>query len=137
MEATRRTINGVEFEFNHLSVRILNRLLVRIAKIAGEPLADAIDDKILKTVRTDMEAAKKQVNIKAIVKSLATSLDEDVVDQLITDLLQGTICVGVGPLTYNFEKAFNGDVGFMWKVVYTAFTVYYGTFLADGLDSLN
>jgi len=137
VEPTRVAIDGIEYEFHHISVRKLNRLLLKIVKVVGEPLADSLDPKIAEVAKHDKEKAKELIDIGKIVKSLSESLQEDLVDEIIDGLLAGATCIGHGSVAQNFDVIFGGKLVHMWKVVVAAGKHYYGDFLQEGLGLLS
>ena len=136
-EPTRVNIDGTDYEFHHISVRKLNRLLMKIIKVVGEPIANSIDPKIAEVAKKDKEKAKEMLDIGKIVKSLSESLQEDLVDEIIDGLLAGATCLGVGAISQNFDAVFGGRLAHMWKVVVVAAKHYYGDFLDEGLGLLS
>ena len=135
IEPTKVIIDEVEYAFHHISVKKLNRLLIKLVKIIGEPLPNGMDDTITDKARANqIEEAKKAVNISLVVKSLSNSLDEVLVEEIINGVLEGAVCSGIGPVNKNFEKVFgNKSIAHHWKVVLAALKHYFGDFFSEGL----
>lgn len=154
-EPTKIEIDGKEFMFHHLSVRVLNGTLIDIASMCGDSIAElvatgvdaAFEDVLSDKKQTPEEqlAANKEkfkkllegiqkVGVKNIVRSLFLSLEKDKVDAIIDSLLSGTSLMGVGTVSGNFEKCFDGSLKLLWKVVFKAMKFYYGDFFGVGLE---
>lgn len=133
-EGTEKEICDRVYVFGRISPRKLQRLLIKVAKVAGEPLADAIGgDDATDLAKTDVEAAKKKVNVGGIIKALAKNLDADVVDDIMIDLFQKTAIGGFGYIhSKNIDDAFE-TLPEMYKAMAAAAEVYFGDFFEGGL----
>lgn len=136
-EAKSVFIDNVEYQFHHISVKKLNRILIKIIKIAGEPIANSIDKKVAEKARIDPEKAKEDIDLGKVIKALANSLEEDAVEQIVEGLLQGAVCVGKGAVNQHFEECFGHSLAHMWRVVFQAAKYYYADFLQGGLGFLS
>ena len=74
------------------------------------------------------------ISIGGVVQGLTESLDEKTVNDIIDFLFSQTICVGKGVVSTNFDEVFSDSLLHMWKVVFAALEVYYGSFFAEGLE---
>lgn len=116
-------IDGVTYEFYHLSIRLLNKLLFKVLKVVGPSIASNLDK--------ELGNSKEQV-ILSVVNLFQTSLDPDQIDSIIVELLSSTMCVGKGKITPdNFDVIFT-DIMHMWKVVIEAGKYYFASFFAQG-----
>lgn len=135
-QAVSKTIDGVEYQFGHISVKLKNNNLLKILKVLGKPLAGAVTG-----AATDTESVMDESNnigdfisIGGVVQGLTESLDEKTVNDIIDFLFSQTICVGKGVVSTNFDEVFSDSLLHMWKVVFAALEVYYGSFFAEGLE---
>jgi len=136
IEPTRVTVDDTEYEFNHISVKKQLVLAVKLAKVVLEPMTVGLDPKIMEMARSNPDAAKSAIDMSKVIKAFVDNADEKSLEELIDGLLQGTVCIGVGPVANKFEEVFRGRFGHMLKVTYAAAQHYFGDFLAEGLGLL-
>lgn len=122
METKVVVVDGVTYEFYHLSVRVINKVFIRVLKQMGKSIADGFDLEL---------GDNSQEMIKNILGLLSENLDEDIVDKIIDDILSKTLCVGKGRVSENFDTVFT-NVTHLWKVVIEAFKHYFSDFFGEG-----
>ena len=126
---------NLEFEFYRIGPRKLNKILMRVLKLAGKPLAANMDKDVLpdgKELSPEEEEKKTSEMMSNILSILSDSLDEYVVDSVMFDILSECMCKGKGFVKDNFDTIFSGSLIAMWKVTYYAFKYYYSDFFAEG-----
>jgi len=135
-QAISKTVDGIEYQFGHISVKRKNHVLLKILKIVGQPIASGITENAADTtaVLDEQNSLNDFISPAKIVKGLTESLDEDKVDEIIDFLFSQTICVGKGVVSEKFDEVFSDSLLHMWKVVFVAMEVYYGSFFAEGLE---
>lgn len=122
-EGNTVAIDGVTYEFCHISPRLLNKLLIRALKLIGKPLAAGMDTEI---------GENRDEMLTAILTMVFDAADEDVIDSIIFDILSETICVGKGNVKEKFDLVFKGKFIHMWKVVAHALKFYFSDFFEEG-----
>lgn len=138
---TNVVIDEKTFTFHHLSIRKLNKILIRTAKLCGESIAKLVNDGVetafLSKEKKDLseEEKKKQfadliskIDVKEIVTSLLNSLDEEEVDKLLIEIFSGTTVEGLGQVSLNFDECFGNSIKTLYKAAYSAYKFYYKDF---------
>jgi len=115
-----KTIGDDSFQFLHISARKRTRIMIRLGKLIGKPMAAAISS-------TD-----DNFDINAIVEALLLVADEAAVDRIIDDIFQQTIWLGHGALMHG-NTMDELPLGTMWKALFAGLEVYFGDFLEDAL----
>lgn len=115
-------VDGVTYEFYHISVRVLNKMIFRVLSMIGPAIAQSMDKEMGKT---------KEEIVQSLVGLLNAKLDPDVLDTIMMELLSSTICVGKGRVVDKFDIIFT-DIGHLWKVVIEAGKYYFSSFFAEG-----
>lgn len=116
-------IDGQTYEFYHLSIRVLNRILLRALKLIGKSMAD--------NFTTELGKNEAEM-IKTIMGLLSEHIDVDTVDAIILDLLSATIAPGKGAVKKSFDAVFEDDIVHMWKVIIEAAKYYFASFFQKG-----
>jgi len=116
-------VDGVEYTFYRLSVRVLNKILARAVKVLGKSFIDNLDE--------DIGTNAGELAIKT-VQLLADNLDEDMLDKTIVEILSATECTGKGLVKEKFDIIFDRKIIHMYKVVAEAFKYYFDDFFGEG-----
>lgn len=135
LKSETTTINGVEYEVTQLPYSQGKTLLVRLYKVLGPPLADAIaqapgvsgDAEVSLTNFSELSPA-----ISAVVRTLATTVTEKDFDAVVSTLAQFSKVANdqgvLVPLKSKMEFLFSGNysalfawLGFALKVNYSDF----------------
>jgi hypothetical protein len=116
------SVDNVTYEFYHLSVRVINKVFIRVLKQVGKSISDGFDEEL---------GENSAEMIKNVLSLLSENLDEDMVDKIIDDILSQTICIGKGKVSDNFDEVFD-NVTHLWKVVIEAFKHYFSDFFGEG-----
>jgi len=127
-EIRKVTISGIDYQFGHISVRKLNKLWIRIVKLAGASLGAAMEG----------AAGSGKVDFVKIMREVSLAVDEELLDKLFLEILVSTSKLDgvIGNITNkNFDVAFD-SLGDLYKVVYEALDYYYADFLKEALSSL-
>jgi hypothetical protein len=115
-------VDGITYEFYHISVRVLNKMIFRVLSMIGPAIAQSMDKELGKT---------REEIVQSLVGLLNAKLDPDVLDTIMMDLLSSTICVGKGRVTDKFDIIFT-DISHLWKVVIEAGKYYFSSFFVEG-----
>jgi len=130
-EAKTVIIDGVTYEFYHLSIRTLNKIVLRVFKLIGKSMADNLTtDFGLDTI----DKIDKVALTRKIIDMLSEHLNVDAVDEIIVELLSATVCPGKGSVKKNFDDVFDSDIVHMWRVVIEAGKYYFSSFFEKGLE---
>jgi len=123
------TIDSQEFEFRHISVRKLNKVLVRLVKVIGKPLAAGLGE------ATKIEDA----DLEPMITKFCEDLNDNDLDYIIDVMFSQCFHKGCGYLGQesNFEKCFKMKLFFMYKVLAKAIMYYFDDFFAGGSDLLS
>jgi len=130
-ETVTKDINGLTYEFYQFSATESLKLLTRIAKIVGGPLAA-----IVTNPEIQKEAISSQVGDASAraVGSLFEKLDEDFVVDTVKKILSQTVCVGYGRVLPIFDTHFKRKMGHLFKVLEAAINAEYDDFFGALLD---
>jgi hypothetical protein len=144
-ELVAKTIDGRLYEFEQFKTSTAVRVLAKLTKVLGEPLAVAMSS-FFKASKGSNEAQKldpetgvpissrrmldQEVDPNALAKAvglLIERLDEvDVVD-LIEQLVAKSVLCDHKPVI--FEMHYQGDIGHLFRVIAAALEVQYGNFI--------
>ena len=129
-ELASKTIDGKKYEFEQFGAKHSLRIMARLTKIMGEPLAMAIGALSNKEKGASAKSIlDRQIDgdiLGKAVKALVERLDEDTVIDLMEELTaKSTLCDGK---KIDFNAHYTGDIGHLFKVAYAALEVQYGNF---------
>lgn len=144
-ELVAKEIDGKVYEFEQFRTSVSLRVLAKLTKVLGEPLAMAMSS-FFKTAKPSNEAQKldpetgvpipskkildQEIDSNALTKAiglLIERLDEvDVVDLVEQLAAKGVLC-DHKPIV--FDLHYRGDIGHLFKVVAAALEVQYGNFI--------
>lgn len=130
-----KTIDGVKYTFYQFNPRLGMKVLVKLAKIFGEPLGMIGESVISKGFKNVLASEVKELPVSKMVNSLVTRLDDSEVTELIDNLCDNIICDGKN-LKEIFDVHFQGEYLRLFKVVKAALEVQYGNFFAAILGLL-
>ncbi len=127
-ELIKRTIDGEEYEFQKFGAKQSLRVLLRLTKIVGEPMALAIN-----SVKGNGPLLDRNINGEVLamaVRALTNQMDENVVLDLIEELTakDNVLC---GGKKINFNTHYEGKIPHLFKVLSAALAVQYENFFAD------
>lgn len=127
----KKTIEGQVYEFSKFGAKQALRMLTRLTKIVGEPLAIAAS-----AAKGDGEFLDRKVDPQVIgkaVHALVTKLDENEVIDICEELAaNGVLCNGKQII---FDKHYE-NLGLLFKVLQAGLEVQYGNFLEEFLGKL-
>jgi len=144
LERVEKQIDDHVYSFAHLPAQEALRVLTKLTKIVGEPLAIAVgalmkDDKTERKLGEDglpLPAEPKKGLLERDVdpevfgkaaRSLIEKLDEEEVIAIVVKLTtQQVLCDGIE--IKNFNTHFTGQLGHLFKVLAAALEVQYGNF---------
>lgn len=132
-ELVNKKIDGIEYNFGQFGANKSLKLLVRLSKIAGEPLALAFA-----SAEGTGSLLEKKINPAMLgnaVKVLFDKLDETDALELIQGLTSKDSCLCEGK-QIDFNLHYEGRLPHMFKVLYAALEVQYGNFF-DALTDLS
>jgi hypothetical protein len=136
-ELGESTIDGKKYQASHWPVDKATKMLAKLIKILGEPLAMVIMGASENKPEggSVLDVSMNDVNMDAIgtaIKGLASRLDEDEVVKIFRDCLEsGVLCEGK---KFDYNTHFMGRIGHMMRVMIFVLKHQYQDFLADGLD---
>ena len=121
----KKEIDGVYYTFYQLPPRKSLKLLIRIFKIIGTPLGNAVDSQDTESI------LDKNFNLGAVVSSLCDRLDINEVESIIDQLLSQATLDGLGEVSKNFDVIFGGRIAHLFKVVYAGMEAEYSDFFGE------
>lgn len=130
-ELVPRTIDGRKYEISQFGASQSWRILVRLSKMIGEPVANLISDYDPKKKVLDQDLGKV---IPTAVAALVRNVEEEESLNTIKELVFCTLCNGAPINNANFDLHFRGGIGHMMKVVKAVLEVQYGDFLGAVVD---
>ena len=135
-ELIEKTIDGKFYEFSQFNTTVALKVMARLTKILGEPLAIALggatkDGKKALSLESDLSA---ELMGKA-VRALIDRLDETEVVSLVKLLAsEGVLCDHARII---FDDHFCGDIGHLFRVLVAAIEVQFGNFFAGIKDVIS
>lgn len=133
-ESASKTIDGKEYEFTQYGAKQGLKLLLRLGKIVGKPVAlgwAAIGDK--KEGAGFLERDIKGDILAQAVEALMSNASQDEVLDLCEEFAaRGVLCDG---MKIDFNLHYQRNYGLMFRVVQAALEVQYGNFF-DALSDL-
>lgn len=126
LELAKKEIDGHVYEFEQFGAKKATKLLVRIARIAGQPMAIA-GAEIAKSKDGVAERLNSVSLITSIVGSLTEKLDENEVLDLIESFVanEKVLCDGKKIV---FDTHYQQRLDHMFRVLWAALEVQYGNF---------
>jgi len=131
-EQITKRVDDIPYEFSQFGAERALKLLVRLSKIVGKPLALAVS-----SAEGEGSLLKKQVNPNTLalaVEALMERLDESEAVEIIKGLTSGDSCMCQGR-RIEFNTHYEGRLPHMFKVLAAALEVQYGNFF-DALGGL-
>lgn len=120
-----KMIDDIEYKISVMSPSRSIKLLVKIAKILGEPFASMISS--VKSAGNEKEADEKfSQALPKVISALVSRLDEDEVLAVIQQLVSTCECDGK---QISFERHFQARLGHLMKVIRVTLEVQYGDFI--------
>ncbi|MEW5803911.1 MAG: phage tail assembly chaperone [bacterium] len=133
-EPVRKDIDGEQYTFYQLAPKKSLKLLTRILKIIGGPIGTAIgkDGMSMKAESLfDLD-----IDLGAVVGHLCRNLDENEVEAIVDSLMSQVFVDGKGEVSKVFDEHFGGRLPHLFKVVFAALEVEYGSFFDGMLDRI-
>lgn len=127
-ELIQKTIDGKLYEFSQFNTTVSLRVLARLTKIVGEPIAIALGGAKKVDKKSD-DLADKDVTGEVFgkaVKALVDRLDENEVVNLVKLLTSEQVLCDNSKIV--FDDHFCGDIGHLFKVIVGALEAQYGNF---------
>lgn len=121
-----RSIDGVDYEFTMYSATKGAKMLSKLTRLIGEPLAMFADEE-----KIDKDLGKV---LPLAMRALSEKLDDDVVVSMIKDIL-AEARVGGNQVSVIFDTHFAGRYGHLFKVVGEMLSFQYGD-LKNALGAL-
>jgi len=119
-ESTTVELKGCKYEFGNWEPELGMRMLTRLIKICGEPLAKAIigmgAEAASKGLDAEIDNTKKMELIGAALGALAMNLEEETVVKFVKDSFTEAYVDGK-PLSSVWKAHFMGRPGLMLQVV--------------------
>jgi len=126
-----KTIDGKKYTFYQLPPRKSVKTLFRLMNIIGPSLGSVVGS--AKDVKTIEDLFSADIDLSKVLGSLFDRIDEDKVWGIMEDVLSQTICEdGKGEIDIDIH--FKGDIQTLFKVVFEAIKVEYGSFFAGKFD---
>jgi hypothetical protein len=132
-ELIRKSVDGQDYEFQQFGADKALRLLTRLMKIIGEPMAIGVG-----ALQGPGSLLDKNVDggvLGKAVRALSEKLDEDSVITLVKEFVGEGACVCNGAKVI-FNTHYEARLGHMFKVLKAALEVQYGDFFVDLKGSL-
>ena len=123
-EPIEKVIDGDKFIFYQLPPRKSLNLLLRIFKIIGSPLGNAIGSNQI----NQKGILDSNIDIGSVVTSLCEKINVTEVELIINELVSQVICEGQGEVLKNFDNIFAGKIQLLFKVVYEMLNIEYSGF---------
>jgi hypothetical protein len=125
MELIKKTIDGHEYEFQKFGAKPALRMLLRLSKIVGKPLALAVS-----AAKGEGNLLDRQVDTNVLamaVEALTNQFDENEVLDIIEELTarDNLLCDGKKVL---FNTHYEGRLDHLFKVLAAQLEVQYGNF---------
>jgi len=126
LELARREIDGHVYEFEQFGAKRATKLLARLSKIVGKPLALGIAATAgRKLTEVDISAEV----LSPIASALFDSLDSEEVQALLEAFTADEKVLCDGKKVF-FDKHYEGRLDHMFRVFWAALEVQYGNFFA-------
>lgn len=126
----KRTIDGDEYEFEQFGAKQGLKVLIRLSKIVGKPLALAAG---VSKKGADGETTFSAETLATAVEALTDRMDQDDVIELLTLLCsEKALCNGA---KINFDSHYSRKFDRLFKVTEAALEVQFGNFF-DALQAL-
>lgn len=129
-EQQTKTIDGQEYFFSQFGPKLSLKILTRLVKIAGEPLAIAISSAQTKDGKIKLDKDIDPDILGRAARALSERLDEDEVLSLIEQLTSGDAVTCDGKKV-DFNSHYDGKLGHLFKVFGAALEVQYGNFFDE------
>ena len=127
-----KEIEGKAYTFSQYTTTESLKILTRLLKIIGEPLA-----KVMKSVSASENPLSAELNIDIIAEAIAVlsaRVGEDEVVALVRKLsTEGVVCENK---QISFDLHYQGELGLLFRVVSANLQVQYGNFFSDASATL-
>jgi hypothetical protein len=134
IETKEKSINGATYAVTQMTARKALRMKARLMRLFGASLAQMFlpgSDKPMEGM-----AFSKDEAVKAL-QSLAMSLDDDVFEKLVVDLLSSARKDGIELNEHVIDLEFAGDLMTLLKVVWFVLEVNFASFFGEsGIGNL-
>lgn len=124
-ELIKKIIDGSEYEFQQFGAKQSLKLLTRVLKIIGEPMALSVEAFEGEGKLLDRKISGKGLALAA--KALTERLDQDEVVDLLTQFCSHPACLCDGKQV-EFNTHYEGRLGHLFKVFQAALEVQYQDF---------
>lgn len=132
LELIPRTVDGTEYQFSQFGAKRSLKLLLKLSKIVGKPLAMAVA-----SADGSGSLLDKQLNpnmLAQAVEALMERIEESEALEIIETLTSGDGCLCKHQKIV-FDLHYEGRLPHMFKVLFAALEVQYGNFF-DALQDL-
>jgi hypothetical protein len=126
-----KTIDGKKYTIGQKTPSESLKQLTKLIKLAGIPLAKALDIKSIKSMEKMVE---EEFDFSELIISLVERLDEDDVLATVIKILDQTLASPGGECDKHFDTIFQGNLRHLMNVVIAALRVEYDSFFKDSLE---
>lgn len=130
-ETIQKVIDGKNYEFSQYGAKQGLKMLLRLSKIIGEPLAMGMSAFYGQGGKT--ESIKGDVLGRAVKALMSNAHEDEVLDLCTKFSSEDMLCDGK---KIDFNSHYEGNFGLMFRVIQAALEVQYGNFF-DALAELS